>query len=177
MTHRFNVRPLLPITIAGFSLLAIALPTVQASAQPSPMTFNPAKPVKVFLPRNPGQHTNLGYVEPVWRRTTNPALAQFAIAQVIAGPTPQERRLGFMAPIKLSGTSNCGQDFTLSVNSGTARLKFCRQIVSAGIGDDARATSALNATLKQFPTIRSVVILDRNGNCLGDMSGQNRCLR
>jgi hypothetical protein len=38
-------------------------------------------------------------------------------------------------------------------------------------------TSALKTTLKQFPTIRSVVLLDQNGNCLGDLSGDNRCLR
>lgn len=56
-------------------------------------------------------------------------------------------------------------------------LKFCRSVVSAGIGDDARIKSSLTATLKQFSSIRSVILLDRNGNCLGDMSGENRCLK
>lgn len=96
---------------------------------------------------------------------------------MIAGPTRQEQQRGFTAPIALRGASTCGGDFTLSIASSVARLQFCRQVISAGIGDDARIVSSLNVTLRQFPTIQSVVLLDQRGNCLGDMSGENRCLR
>lgn len=133
--------------------------------------------LKVFFPKNPGQQKNLSYVEPVWRQTSNPGVAQFAIEQVITGPTNQEKKQGFLSPIRLQGASNCGKDFTLSISAGVARLKFCKQVISGGIGDDARATSSINATLKQFPTVRSVIILNRDGSCFGDMSGENRCLR
>ncbi|MBD2018809.1 hypothetical protein H6F43_01245 [Leptolyngbya sp. FACHB-36] len=146
-------------------------------AQAQPLGVAPASRVKIFLPRNPGQQNNLSHVEPVWRQPANSGVAQFAIGQVIAGPTQQEKQLGFSAPITLKGSSNCGKDFTLAITSGLARLQFCKQVASAGVGDDARAISSVNATLKQFPAIRSIVILDQNGNCLGDMSGQNRCLR
>ncbi len=132
--------------------------------------------IKVFLPKNPQQQSNVSHVEPVWRQTRSSSVAQFAIEQVIAGPTRQERQQGFVSAITLSGESNCGKDFTISISANVARLQFCKQVVSAGIGDDARAISSLDASLKQFSTVRSVVILDREGNCLGDMSGENRCL-
>jgi hypothetical protein len=132
--------------------------------------------VKVFFPKNPEQQSDLSYVQPVWRQSRTANVAQSAIAQVLAGPTRQERQQGFVAPINLRGASNCGKDFTLSITLTVARLRFCRQVVSGGVGDDARIISSLNATLKQFPTVRSVVILDQEGNCLGDMSGDNRCL-
>lgn len=146
-------------------------------SQPSKMTPARTRWVKVFLPRSPGQENDMSYVEPIWRQTTNSGLAQFAIEQVIAGPTQPEKRLGFMAPINLRGTSNCGKDFTLSIKSGVAKLQFCKAVASAGIGDDARAISSLNSTLKQFPGVRSVVILNQEGDCLGDMSNENHCLR
>ncbi|WP_088892896.1 GerMN domain-containing protein [Leptolyngbya ohadii] len=168
-------------SISGFLLgllatTALALPVTPTAVQPASAAR--LQTVQVFFPKNPPQNNDLGYVEPVLRRTQSTGVAQFAVSQVIVGPNRQERQRGFIAPIRLQGTSNCsGRDFTLSIASGTARLQFCRQVISAGVGDDARITSSLNATLKQFPTVRSVVLLDREGRCLGDMSGENLCLR
>ncbi len=90
----------------------------------------------------------------------------------------------------LSGPSNCaapkpvgGPDFTITLDkrgskmqTGTATLKFCRLALSPGIGTDARVTAEINATLKQFPRIKNVVILTKNGHCFGDESGKDRCL-
>ncbi len=175
----FNVRAILYLSLLGLTTItgatlhstpAIAAPTITATAAKP-------QPVRVFFPKNPEQRNNMSYVAPVWRQARNSAVAQFAIAQVIAGPTPQEKRLGFMTPINLRGASNCGKDFNLAIAANTAKLQFCRQIVSGGVGDDARVISSITTTLKQFPTIRSVVILDQKGNCFGDMSGENRCLR
>jgi len=42
-------------------------------------------------------------------------------------------------------------------------------------GDDARIQAAINQTLKQFSTINKVVILNEQGDCFKDMSGQNLC--
>ena len=169
----FNVSLLGLAITATFNLLGA--PTIAAPQLES--TATRSQQVKVFFPKNSGQQRDLSYVEPVLRQAQTASVAQFAIAQVIAGPTRQEQQRGFTAPITLRGTSNCGRDFTLSMASNVARLRFCRQVISGGVGDDARMTSSLNATLKQFPSIRSVVLLDQNGNCLGDMSGNNRCLR
>lgn len=170
---------MVPVSLVGFATVTgvsgFVAPTL-ATPQPQQVSVQP-QPIKVYFPKNPLRQPTLGYVEPVLRYPQTSSVARFAIAQVIAGPTRQERQQGFFAPINLRGASNCGSDFRFSIVSNTARLQFCRPIVSGGVGDDARMLSSLNATLKQFPTVRSVVILDSRGNCLGDMSGENRCLR
>lgn len=143
--------------------------------QPASSSSKAAQRVKVFFPKNPAQQNNFAYVEPVWRQSHDSGLAQFAVQQLIAGPTSQEKQRGFLPAVRLQGASNCGKDFTLAIASGVAKLRFCKQVPSAGIGDDARITSAITATLKQFPTIRSVVMLNRDGGCLIDPSGDNRC--
>ena len=133
--------------------------------------------VKVFFPRSPKSAADFTYVEPVLRTTASRGLAKFAIEQLIAGPTSKEKAIGLLAPIQLRGSSNCGKKFTLSISKKVAKLQFCKQVVSGGIGDDARIRSSLNATIKQFSPIASVMVLDKNGNCLGDQSGENLCLK
>ncbi len=173
------------VTIAESSesaQLAIKSPTQLIQAQSK--AEQPASPtnrarlnkVKVFFPKKPQSNNDLSYVESVTRTTQNQSLARFAVEQAIAGPTKAERQKGFASAVQLRGTSNCGSDFKLSISQGSARLQFCRTIVSAGVGDDARAKSSLTATLKQFSGVNSVIILDKDGNCFGDMSGENRCL-
>ncbi|HEY9632332.1 MAG TPA: GerMN domain-containing protein [Coleofasciculaceae cyanobacterium] len=132
--------------------------------------------VKVFFPKQPRSNNDLSYVESVSRTTGSQSLARFAVEQLIAGPTRDERQKGFAGAIQLRGSSNCASDFKLSISQGVARTQFCRTIVSAGVGDDARIKSSLTATLKQFKSVQSVIILDEKGNCFGDMSGENRCL-
>lgn len=133
--------------------------------------------IKVFFPKRSENTARLDYVEPVWRETDSQGVAQYAIAQLLQGPQPDEQKLGLNPALQLTGASNCGSDFKISIAQSVARLQFCRSVVSAGVGDDARANSAIAATLKQFPTINTAVILDKSGNCLGDLSGENRCLQ
>ena len=61
--------------------------------------------------------------------------------------------------------------------TGTATVKFCRVTASPGIGADARVIAEINATLKQFPNIKQVVILTQDGHCFGDGSGKDLCLK
>lgn len=168
------------LTLAGINLYdnrpTVATPASNVAPVTTVATATTAKQVKVFFPTARSQQ-DLSYVAPVVRRTQTQGVAQFAIEQLIAGPTTQERQQGFTAPINLRGSSNCGRDFRLTVSTGVARLQFCKQVVSGGIGDDARIKNSITATLKQFPSINSVVLLDRNGNCLNDQSGDNLCLR
>jgi hypothetical protein len=78
----------------------------------------------------------------------------------------------------LKGASSCGgASFTLTIAEGTATVRFCRLVSSAGVGQDARVQSQINATLKEFPSIHHVVVLDNEGHCLFDMSGLDLCLR
>ncbi len=150
----------------------------QLKTQPSSSSTIAARlnSVKVFFPKQPRSNNDFSYVEAVNRTTQSQSVARFAVEQLIAGPTSAERQKGFVGAVQLRDSSNCGGDFNVSISRGAARLQFCRTVVSAGVGDDARAKSAVTATLKQFRGVQSVVILDKNGNCFGDMSGENRCL-
>lgn len=150
-------------------------PQFQTSLSPT-TTAARLQTVKVFFPKQPQSNNDLSYVEAVNRTTQSQSVARFAVEQLIAGPSSDEKQKGFVEALQLRDNSNCGADFKVSISRGAARLQFCRTVVSAGVGDDARAKSAVTATLKQFRGVQSVVILDKNGNCLGDMSGENRCL-
>jgi len=152
--------------------------SAQLKTQPSssPSIAARLNAVKVFFPKQPRSNNDFSYVEAVNRTTQSQSVARFAVEQLIAGPTSAERQKGFVGAVQLRDSSNCGGDFNVSISRGAARLQFCRTVVSAGVGDDARAKSAVTATLKQFRGVQSVIILDKNGNCLGDISGENRCL-
>lgn len=157
---------------------AIAQTTAPTSTPTLAQTSSPTRQrsVQVFFSRFPAAGDDFTQVASVTRSTSRVSVARFAIEQLLVGPTSTERRQGLRSPVQLQGNSTCGSDFTLSINNGVARLQFCRQVVSAGVGDDARAKSAIEATLKQFATVSRVVILDSNGNCFGDQSGENLCL-
>lgn len=147
------------------------------SQQPQNAEIPPQNRVKVFFPNPEKGEDRLDYVEPVWRRTDSMGVGAFAIAQLIKGPTSQEQNLGLESALTLNGPSNCGgEDFQLAIQDKVAKLQLCREVVSAGIGDDARAKSALTATLTQFPSVEKAVIINSQGDCFGDMSGENRCL-
>lgn len=167
------------LNVLSFGLLVAFLSISVGSSKMTNATPLKAtqKRVQVFFPNYSRNNNDLGRVEPVARITERSDVARFAIEQLIAGPTSGERSRGFMKALELRGRSNCGSDFRLSISGGVARLQFCRLVPSAGIGDDARATSSINATLKQFSTVSRVIILNQNGNCLGDQSGENRCLQ
>lgn len=121
------------------------------------------------------------------------AVATFAMQSLIAGPTLAERDAGYYTELNssLSGPSSCngahptgGPDFKLSLNKkgntaeqGTATVQFCRVYASGGIGTDGRVLAEITATLKQFSNIKKVVILSQTGHCIGDESGQDRCLQ
>jgi len=151
-------------------------------------------PIKVFFSKFPDSiDTNFNTVFPVNRVAPTTAVGTYAIQMLIAGPTLDERSVGYFSELNsmLSGPSTCsaphpvgGPDFTLTLNkkgskseNGTATLQFCRTITSSGIGTDARVQAEINATLKQFATIQKVVILTTGGHCFGDESGLDQCLK
>lgn len=135
-----------------------------------------AKTVKVYFPTTNVPEGELAAVEAVEREFEGQQEARFAIAQLIAGPTEEEKDRGLSAPIKLAGEPTCASDFLLSIYKGVARLKFCQGIVVAGIGDVARVQSAIDATLTQFDNIDKVAVLNPDGECFGELSGENTCL-
>jgi hypothetical protein len=177
--------------VGGRSLV----PSVNAaSLTPASASSNSASyPIKVFFSRSPESLNTPSAVYAVDRTSPTIAVGTFSIQLLIAGPTLSEQRAGYFTELNtmLNGPSNCaaplpvgGPDFTLRLNmkgpfpeTGTATVKFCRTLSSAGIGADARVSAEINATLKQFANIKKVVILTQDGHCFGDESGKDFCLR
>jgi hypothetical protein len=108
------------------------------------------------------------------------ALIEQTVAALIAGPTAAEQADGFFSDFKnliVPGASTCkGQDFVLMVTLGVATVQLCHATSSAGIGQDARAQSEIEATLMQFGGITRVIVLGATGHCLFDQSGMDLCL-
>ncbi|MFP4009295.1 MAG: GerMN domain-containing protein [Spirulinaceae cyanobacterium] len=150
-------------------------PTQPEAPQPKQETPTQSeRRIKVYFPKT--NTSEFGAVEPVWRKTASVAVAGFAVEQLLAGPTASEQNQGLRDAFNLSGASNCGEDFQISIENGVARLQFCRQLTYGGVGDVASMTYAIENTLKQFASVDKVIILDRSGNCWGDESGANNCL-
>jgi hypothetical protein len=137
----------------------------------------PCKTVFVFFSKKPESDNNFAFTVPANRSTNRSDVAAFAIENLITGPTAQETSQGLFTPLKLNGDSNCGgKDFNINIDgSQKGTIKFCKNIQTAGVGDDARIKTTVEAALKQFSTITKVVILTKDDNCFGDQSGQNQC--
>lgn len=174
-------RVFLPVVVVIAIITYLVVATfVMASATVTPAT------VKVFFPKT--SDPALDHVYSVTRFVTPPATATYAEQLVIAGPTLAEQNAyGVFSEVNeiLTGVSNCQtRDFKITANhkgpkpeTGTFTYQFCRDTQSAGIGQDARVTSQIKATLLQFSTVKKVVILTKGGNCFGDESGMNLCLK
>ena len=144
----------------------------------------PGYPVKVFFSKESAvDFYDLGAVN---RISPTLAVGTYAVEEVVKGPTASERNRGLFSQLhyNINGPSDCsgqnyigGSDFLLNINSGKATIRFCRMISSAGTGDDARITMEIRKTLLQFSSVQKVVILTKSGNCFGDMSGMNMCLK
>jgi hypothetical protein len=150
-----------------------------ASAEEVAVARETGRPITVFFSRQPESAQDFTAVYPVTRTAPDAGVARAALNALIDGPTPEEAADGYYAELgqMLDGPSTCGgPDYAIRIEAGTATVTFCRRVVSAGIGQDARVMNALDATLRQFPTIQRVRLLDDEGNCLFDMSGLNRCL-
>jgi hypothetical protein len=191
------------VIISGFTLCAFLLSAcsgnlpvstsansiVNASTDPTATSY----PVKVFFSKYPESvNTNSSTVFAVDRISPTIAVGTFSLQLLIAGPTLSEQQAGYFTELNtmLNGPSNCsaprpvgGPDFTLALDKkgtvtepGTATVKFCRSLTSSGIGADARVKAEINATLKQFPNIKKVVLLTKDGHCFGDESGKDLCL-
>ena len=160
---------------------APATPTLRPSeSTPTPPDPSPtaAIPIRVYFSRHPESDDAFTAVFPVDRTAPDRGVAGAALRHLAEGPTPAERSAGYFSELgaALVGPSNCGgSDVQLTLRDGTAIVRFCRQISSAGVGQDARIRSQLDATLRQFSTIRRVRLLDATGHCLFDESGQDRC--
>ena len=134
----------------------------------------------VHFSKDPESLENFDYTVQVERdRDQSVSAIDAALIELLKGPTASEVAAGMFTPIKLSGESNCdGGNFRYTTSSNKLTFTFCKQLTLAGIGDDARISAVISETIAaNSGTIPpEVIIIDRNGNCLGDQSGQNTCL-
>jgi len=134
--------------------------------------------IKVFFARHPDSDAAFTAVYPVARAAPDRGVAA-ALAKLIEGPTADERAAGYYSELgrSLAGTSSCGgRDLDVGVRDGVATVRLCRAMTSGGVGQDARVRAQIEATLKQFATVRSVRLIGADGRCLLDRSGLGRCL-
>jgi hypothetical protein len=138
-----------------FSLgILIGLLFACADADVSAKTQRKLKQVKVYLYKHPGEHIDLS---PVTRSVNAVAPARGAIEALIAGPTEAEKEQGF-------GELASASEFrigSLKIVRGTARINFVSKKSWQGWpGDTApiRFKTAVELTLKQFPTVKRVVV-------------------
>ena len=112
------------------------------------------KEVKVYFYHDPGEYIDLA---PVMRSVSGVAPARPAIEALLKGPTAAERRRGFESLAS-------ARDFrigSLSIRGGTARINFVSKRSWAGWPGDlapARFKTAVELTLKQFPSVRQVIV-------------------
>jgi hypothetical protein len=157
------------------SLVSVCLALLPAVGYAEPDT------VQVFFSHDPESFNDFTAVFPQPRVVPGGlALMEQSVAALLAGPTAAEQAAGFYSDFHnliVPGPSTCkGQDFTFFVSLGVATVQLCHQTSSAGIGQDARAQSEINATLMQFGGITKVIVLGATGHCLFDESGLDLCL-
>lgn len=174
-------RRVLGIGLIGLiAVVTGALLTLGSTAAHEPvMVRETSHDIQVYFSRHPESDDDFTAVFPVARIAPDAGVARAALNALIAGSTPTEAAEGYFSELgqMLVGPSNCGgSDFTIRIQAGLATVQFCRTVSSAGIGQDARVGSAMQATLLQFSTIQRVRLLTPEGDCLFDMSGENRCL-
>lgn len=137
--------------------------------------------VDVYFSRNPDFNDPPAAVFAVHRTSPTLGVATYAISQLLAGPTATEAAQGYFTPLQgaLSGASNCGgADFVILLDrnrdnpeTGTATLRFCKDVKGLGDTPSIMARNEINATLTQFSTIKKVVIIYKDGSCFDDLIG------
>lgn len=152
----------------------------QTTSNPTNPAQNPKQyTIKVYFSKHPESDDDPTKVYAVSRTSTDLGVAKAAMRQLIAGPTSAEKAAGYFTDVRLrNDASNCnGADFTLSIKNTKATLRFCRTFDAVGVLSDGRANENIRATLLQFSSVRSVVVLNKDGHCQFDLSGEDRCLQ
>lgn len=143
--------------------------TQQVEVEQSPETQNSqGAEIVVYFSKSPESENDPNRVFPVQRNVDEQSPVDVAINALIAGPTSQEKADGFSGGLQLSGDSNCGSDYKLTVEGGTAKLQFCKHKENQGIAQQSRERAQLTNTLQQLTGAQSVQLLDRDGKCLYD---------
>ena len=131
------------IAFAGASVFALPQRNVVAR-----------KEVKVYFYHDPGEVIDLA---PVTRWVSSVAPARPAIEALLKGPTAAERRRGFES----LASASAFRIGSLTIRGGTARVNFISTRRWAGWPGDlapVRFKTAVELTLKQFPSVQRVIV-------------------
>ena len=140
----------LPTTL-GLLVIVFVCASVSAVAQAK---ITARKEVKVYFYHEPGEYIDLA---PVMRSVNASAPARAAIEALLKGPTAAETRRGFQSLASAS-------DFrigSLKIVAGTARMNFISTRRWTGWAGDlapVRFKTAVELTLKQFPSVQRVIV-------------------
>ena len=148
------MKPVLNLA-ATFGIFVILFACAAASLSAVPQVNVIArKEVKVYFYHDPGEYIDLA---PVTRWVNANAPARAAIEALLKGPTAAETRKGFQSLASAS-------DFrigSLKIVNGTARINFTSTRRWAGWPGDlapVRFKTAIELTLKQFPSVQRVIV-------------------
>jgi spore germination protein GerM len=150
------MKPLL--NLAAIFVVVFLCAGASVSAAPQPKVVS-RKEVKVYFYHDPGEYIDLA---PVTRSVNAVAPARPAIEALLKGPTAVERRRGF-GPLASASQFRIG---SLKISGGTARINFVSNRKWAGWPGDlapVRFKTAVELTLKQFPSVQRVIV-SLNGN-------------
>ena len=140
---------------AAIGMCVILFACAEASVFAAPQRKVAArKEVKVYLYHEPGEYIDLA---PVTRSVNAVAPARPAIEALLEGPAAAERRRGF-EPLVSASEFRIG---SLTIKGGTARINFISNRRWAGWPGDlapVRFKTAVELTLKQFPSVRRVIV-------------------
>ena len=139
--------------IIGLFVVIFVCTNVRVSAAPQGKVAA-RKEVKVYFYHDPGEYIDLA---PVTRSVNANAPARPAIEALLKGPTAAERRRGF-GPLASASEFRIG---SLKISGGTARINFVSTRRWAGWPGDlapVRFKTAVELTLKQFPTVQRVIV-------------------
>lgn len=146
---KIKKRILMTIVLALVTLASgSALPTAQAQGK---------KEVRVYLYReNAESSTNIFGLVPVKRMVSATTPARGALEALLAGPTAAEEAQGYVTLyVKEFAIGR------LSIKGGTANVNFVASRTWPGWAGDmspGRFREAVTRTLKQFPTVKRVVV-------------------
>lgn len=147
--------------------------------------------VKVYFARHPETDGNPATVLPVTRpsiEVSTQMRATAALREMLMGPNQSERLQGYYSPFdgQLALQSVCPgefRDFDVTLDhkgatpeQGTATVRFCRRVDVPGLMAGAIMSAMIANTMKQFPSVKKVVILNYLGACFNDLQGANACL-
>jgi len=140
-----NLAASIGIVVILFACAVSAVPQAKVATR---------KEVKVYFYRDPGEYIDLA---PVTRSVSAVAPARAAIEALLKGPPAAEQRKGF-GPLTSAIDFRIG---SLKIVDGTARINFVSTRHWHGWGGDlapVRFKTAVELTLKQFPSVQRVIV-------------------